>query len=81
MHCLFKSLRHLHFFIQLSFCEGIYDKFANALLDAVQSMKVGDGFSEGVAQVGIFLNLIICFSFEPTMEIAYVASPFFPLSG
>ncbi|WJX68653.1 Succinate-semialdehyde dehydrogenase, mitochondrial [Trifolium repens] len=30
--------------------EGIYDKFANALLDAVQSMKVGDGFSEGVAQ-------------------------------
>ncbi|CAI8587836.1 unnamed protein product [Vicia faba] len=30
--------------------EGIYDKFANALLDAVQSMKVGDGFSEGVVQ-------------------------------
>lgn len=30
--------------------EGIYDKFANALLDAVQSMKVGDGFSEGVSQ-------------------------------
>ncbi|XP_020223552.1 succinate-semialdehyde dehydrogenase, mitochondrial [Cajanus cajan] len=30
--------------------EGIYEKFANALRDAVQNMKVGDGFSEGVAQ-------------------------------
>ncbi|RDX73094.1 Succinate-semialdehyde dehydrogenase, mitochondrial, partial [Mucuna pruriens] len=30
--------------------EGIYEKFANALLDAVQKMKVGDGFSEGVVQ-------------------------------
>ncbi|KAG4958031.1 hypothetical protein JHK85_044411 [Glycine max] len=31
-------------------CEGIYEKFANALRDTVQNMKVGDGFSEGVAQ-------------------------------
>ncbi|KAL2972283.1 hypothetical protein AAZX31_15G246000 [Glycine max] len=30
--------------------EGIYEKFANALRDTVQNMKVGDGFSEGVAQ-------------------------------
>ncbi|KAL9321990.1 hypothetical protein ACSQ67_010043 [Phaseolus vulgaris] len=30
--------------------EGIYEKFSNALCDAVQSMKVGDGFSEGVTQ-------------------------------
>ncbi|KAG5136815.1 hypothetical protein JHK82_021546 [Glycine max] len=30
--------------------EGIYEKFANALRDAVQNMKVGDGFSEGVSQ-------------------------------
>ncbi|KAE9590504.1 hypothetical protein Lal_00023337 [Lupinus albus] len=30
--------------------EGIYDKFAKALIDAVQNMKVGDGFSEGVVQ-------------------------------
>ncbi|XP_057453447.1 succinate-semialdehyde dehydrogenase, mitochondrial [Lotus japonicus] len=30
--------------------EGIYEKFANALLDAVQNMKVGDGFSDGVVQ-------------------------------
>ncbi|KAG5015866.1 hypothetical protein JHK85_022002 [Glycine max] len=28
----------------------IYEKFANALRDAVQNMKVGDGFSEGVSQ-------------------------------
>jgi len=33
-------------------------------------MKVGDGFSEGVAQVDPFLNLIICISFMPRMEIA-----------
>jgi hypothetical protein len=58
------------FFYLTNSCEGIYDKFANALLDAVQSMKVGDGFSEGVAQVGLFLNLIIRISFMPTMEIA-----------
>ncbi|KAL2495703.1 Succinate-semialdehyde dehydrogenase [Forsythia ovata] len=30
--------------------EGIYEKFANALSSAVQSMKVGDGFGEGVVQ-------------------------------
>ncbi|KAF7822463.1 succinate-semialdehyde dehydrogenase, mitochondrial [Senna tora] len=30
--------------------EGIYEKFANAILDAVKNMKVGDGFSEGVVQ-------------------------------
>ncbi|KAL2330994.1 hypothetical protein Fmac_018575 [Flemingia macrophylla] len=30
--------------------EGIYEKFAHALRDAVQNMKVGDGFGEGVAQ-------------------------------
>ncbi|KAI4333264.1 hypothetical protein L6164_018096 [Bauhinia variegata] len=30
--------------------EGIYEKFANALVNAVQKMKVGDGFSEGVVQ-------------------------------
>ncbi|XP_010268381.1 PREDICTED: succinate-semialdehyde dehydrogenase, mitochondrial [Nelumbo nucifera] len=30
--------------------EGIYDKFANAFARAVQNLKVGDGFTEGVAQ-------------------------------
>ncbi|KAF1866909.1 hypothetical protein Lal_00018295 [Lupinus albus] len=30
--------------------EGIYDKFAEALVDAVQKMKVGDGFGEDVVQ-------------------------------
>ncbi|KAB5538582.1 hypothetical protein DKX38_016115 [Salix brachista] len=30
--------------------EGIYDKFADAFSKAVQSMQVGDGFSEGVMQ-------------------------------
>nr|AMJ39514.1 aldehyde dehydrogenase 5F1 [Bixa orellana] len=30
--------------------EGIYDKFADALSKAVQSLHVGDGFSEGVVQ-------------------------------
>ncbi|KAJ7949012.1 Aldehyde dehydrogenase [Quillaja saponaria] len=30
--------------------EGIYEKFANALINAVQKLKVGDGFSEGVGQ-------------------------------
>ncbi|KAJ0508770.1 putative succinate-semialdehyde dehydrogenase (NAD(+)) [Helianthus annuus] len=30
--------------------EGIYDKFMNAFSNAVKSLKVGDGFSEGVAQ-------------------------------
>ncbi|OIW11700.1 hypothetical protein TanjilG_12219 [Lupinus angustifolius] len=30
--------------------EGIYDKFAEALVDAVQKMKVGNGFGEGVVQ-------------------------------
>ncbi|KAJ7982096.1 Aldehyde dehydrogenase [Quillaja saponaria] len=30
--------------------EGIYEKFANALTNAVENLKVGEGFSEGVAQ-------------------------------
>ncbi|CAK9179669.1 unnamed protein product [Ilex paraguariensis] len=30
--------------------EGIYEKFANAFSHAVQNLKVGDGFGEGVAQ-------------------------------
>ncbi|KAI3456648.1 hypothetical protein Pfo_013311 [Paulownia fortunei] len=30
--------------------EGIYKKFANAFSNAVESMKVGDGFGEGVVQ-------------------------------
>ncbi|KAI8553218.1 hypothetical protein RHMOL_Rhmol06G0327100 [Rhododendron molle] len=30
--------------------EGIYDKFASALSNAVQKMQVGDGFHEGVLQ-------------------------------
>ncbi|KAI4323271.1 hypothetical protein L6164_022891 [Bauhinia variegata] len=30
--------------------EGIYEKFANALVKAVQNMKVGDGFNEDVVQ-------------------------------
>jgi succinate-semialdehyde dehydrogenase len=30
--------------------EGIYDKFARALSNAVQEMQVGDGFHEGVSQ-------------------------------
>ncbi|XP_043687975.1 succinate-semialdehyde dehydrogenase, mitochondrial-like, partial [Telopea speciosissima] len=30
--------------------EGIYEKFANAFANAVQNLKVGDGFTEGVAQ-------------------------------
>ncbi|XP_076916855.1 succinate-semialdehyde dehydrogenase, mitochondrial-like [Bidens hawaiensis] len=30
--------------------EGIYDKFINAFSNAVKSLKVGNGFSEGVAQ-------------------------------
>lgn len=30
--------------------EGIYNKFADALSGAVQNMKVGDGFGEGVVQ-------------------------------
>ncbi|KAL5067899.1 hypothetical protein RYX36_018786 [Vicia faba] len=37
--------------------EGIYDKFANALLDAVQSMKVGDGFSEEAKALGMALGV------------------------
>jgi len=39
-------------------CAGIFDKFADAFSKAVQSMQVGDGFSEGVAQVGV----VACFS-------------------
>nr|GMC53617.1 succinate-semialdehyde dehydrogenase, mitochondrial isoform X1 [Ipomoea batatas] len=31
--------------------EGIYDKFAEVFSNAVQNMKVGDGFGEGVVQV------------------------------
>lgn len=30
--------------------EGIYEKFANAFTNAVQNMKVGDGFTDGVVQ-------------------------------
>ena len=30
---------------------GIYDKFANALSNAVQRMQVGNGFHEDVSQV------------------------------
>lgn len=30
--------------------EGIYDKFAKALSDAVNNLRVGDGFSEGIVQ-------------------------------
>ena len=30
---------------------GIYDKFAKALSDAINNLKVGDGFTEGVVQV------------------------------
>ncbi|XP_022861948.1 succinate-semialdehyde dehydrogenase, mitochondrial, partial [Olea europaea var. sylvestris] len=30
--------------------EGIYEQFANAFSNAVQNMKVGDGFGEGVVQ-------------------------------
>ncbi|KAL8106990.1 succinate-semialdehyde dehydrogenase, mitochondrial-like [Apium graveolens] len=30
--------------------EGIYDKFARALSDAISNIKVGNGFSEGVVQ-------------------------------
>lgn len=37
---------------------GIFDKFADAFSKAVQSMLVGDGYSEGVAQVGV----VACFS-------------------
>lgn len=36
--------------------EGIYEKFANAFAKAVQSLQVGDGFSEGVAQ-GPLINV------------------------
>ncbi|BAT93129.1 hypothetical protein VIGAN_07204000 [Vigna angularis var. angularis] len=36
--------------------DGIYEKFANALRDAVLNMKVGDGFSEDVAQQGPLIN-------------------------
>jgi len=43
------------FYLTKFLCEGIYEKFANALRDAVQNMKVGDGFSEGVSQVVIGL--------------------------
>lgn len=35
----------------LSLCTGIYEKFADAFSKAVQNLQVGDGFSEGVAQV------------------------------
>lgn len=37
---------------------GIFDKFADAFSKAVQRMLVGDGFSKGVAQVGV----VACFS-------------------
>ncbi|MCH89592.1 succinate-semialdehyde dehydrogenase mitochondrial-like, partial [Trifolium medium] len=60
--------------------EGIYDKFANALLDAVQSMKVGDGFTEGVAQ-GPLINeaavkkvrvlLLFDFLYAPLLGVFY----------
>ena len=50
------SLKHIAFlYLTELLYEGIYEKFAKALLDAVQSMKVGDGFSEGVVQVVIYL--------------------------
>ena len=56
----------------LLFCIGIYEKFANAFSKAVQDMQVGDGFSDGVVQVGYLMyqiswlsccnpNCIICF--------------------
>ncbi|KAL3820886.1 hypothetical protein ACJIZ3_006791 [Penstemon smallii] len=35
--------------------EGIFDKFANAFSKAVESMKVGDGFGEGVSNQIILL--------------------------
>ncbi|KAL9249381.1 Succinate-semialdehyde dehydrogenase, mitochondrial-like protein [Drosera capensis] len=37
-------------FLQLAAKFRIYEKFANAFAKAVQSLQVGDGFSEGVAQ-------------------------------
>lgn len=37
---------------------AIYDKFAKAFSKAVESMEVGNGFSEGVVQV---MNVIISF--------------------
>jgi len=30
---------------------GIYEKFTNALTNAVEKLQVGDGFVDGVAQV------------------------------
>nr|GLL17562.1 succinate-semialdehyde dehydrogenase, mitochondrial [Ipomoea trifida] len=36
--------------------EGIYDKFAEVFSNAVQNMKVGDGFGEGVVQVESFMR-------------------------
>jgi len=54
---LFVLILFVLFFTSSFLCEGIYEKFANALRDAVLNMKVGDGFSEDVAQVviGLFL--------------------------
>lgn len=39
---------------------GIYDKFTQALTNAVQNLKVGDGFSEGVVQVISLHMLLMC---------------------
>lgn len=56
LHNLLKFVLCIYYFQQnvwsLSSLAGIYEQFANAFSTAVQSMKVGDGFGEGVVQVG-----------------------------
>lgn len=37
---------------------GIYEKFTSAFSNAVQNLKVGNGFTEGVAQV-ITLHMLL----------------------
>lgn len=50
-----------------AFCAGIYEKFADAFSKAVENLKVGDGFGEGVAQVFIYyflaeMNVVVALS-------------------
>ncbi|TQE09398.1 hypothetical protein C1H46_005035 [Malus baccata] len=41
--------------------EGIYEKFMDAFVKAVQNLQVGDGFSEGVVQVVTHASIVIAF--------------------
>ena len=51
---------------------GIYEKFAIAFSQAVQSMQVGEGFTEGVVQVVIQSDFQCCWLMTKSIELLYL---------